>query len=228
MRAYYALITRLSTELFLRIVNAKINIEVICEGKPAAFVWNLFPDLWLAKPRPDVIVWLWILDVLFAESSKANIHPFCKRSAKGKNNCVLQLNTSQNRGGSLFWQYPSGCPHSFREGRKRRGNLRNNAAQNRATTCQNRRKWDTHSSVFVFFSSLHVSPLSLNLSIFLFLSAFHLFQFNFIFHLGRKKVISFVLWKSCQSATGHREQHDCRGRGCYKGDYRLFGFIRTF
>lgn len=97
MRAYYALFTWLPTELFLRIVNAKINTKVICKGKPA-FVWNPFPDLWLPKPCPDVIAWLWILDVLFAESSKANIHSFCKRSAKGKKQlCIAAEYKSKQR-----------------------------------------------------------------------------------------------------------------------------------
>lgn len=60
-------------------------------------VWNQFPNLWLAKPHPDVIVWLWILDILFAGMTDAKMHPFWW-SAKGKKQlCTTAECKSQNR-----------------------------------------------------------------------------------------------------------------------------------
>lgn len=153
MQAYYALFVWLSAELFLRILSVKTNWEVIGEGKPTACVWNQFPNLWLAKPHPDVIVRLWILDVLFAGSGEANMHPLCRRSAKGKNNCVLTLNAKvKTEVGASFGKIHQGL--SVTAGGKRLGNLRNIPAQNRAITHKNSRKWDKYCSVVIFLSPL--------------------------------------------------------------------------
>lgn len=82
------------------------------------------------------------------------VTPTCIRSAED----LLREKTtayrrSQNRGGSVFWQNPSGSI-SVIVGRKRLGNLRNIAAQNRAITHKNSRKQEKYSSVVIFLSLL--------------------------------------------------------------------------